>query len=112
MQRRARGVEYGKGGAMRRGGGLCLGGVVAVGVWAGAAPQRELADARIAFARAVGSPRADRVRGAIGEAEAALAAADREELEDPGGDHARDLAYVALRAAERARIAALYEADR
>jgi outer membrane protein OmpA-like peptidoglycan-associated protein len=70
-----------------------------------------LAQARAEMARAAQPPLLGRARSAWTEAEQALAEAERAEEDGPGAK-AEDAAYVALRMAERARLSALYEAER
>jgi flagellar motor protein MotB len=72
---------------------------------------KELVDARVAMKRARQSPMADRAPVPLAEAEDALAEAEYQAFKEPGRQEARDLAYVARRKAERARIAGLHEAD-
>jgi outer membrane protein OmpA-like peptidoglycan-associated protein len=73
-----------------------------------AATPRALAAAREELLRAGASPLTGEVAEAWGAAEEALAAAEAA-ADHPG---AEDAAYVALRMAERARLTALYVADR
>jgi outer membrane protein OmpA-like peptidoglycan-associated protein len=79
---------------------------------AAAAPPRDLTDAQRVLARAETGPFAELAEAEIQDAEAALAEAEREAFAEPGSTRAADSAYVALRAAERARIAARCGAER
>ena len=86
--------------------------VLALAGCAPAVPPRELTEAQRVLARAETGPFAELAGDAIGEAETDLAEAEREVDRDPGGVGAADSAYVALRAAERASLAARYGAER
>jgi outer membrane protein OmpA-like peptidoglycan-associated protein len=76
-----------------------------------AAPPKDLAAARSVLARVESCAFAGLAEDAIRDAEAALAEAERQADADPGGYDAADSAYVALRAAERAKVVATYGAD-
>lgn len=70
-------------------------------------PPGDLVEARIELLRVASSPLAEGAADAIAEAEAAITAAERE----PAGRSA-DAAYVALRLAQQAQIAAMVAAER
>ena len=70
-------------------------------------PARDLLEARAELGRVQASPQADLARSEIADAEAALSEAER-----AAGADAADDAYVARRMAQRAHLAALYEAER
>jgi hypothetical protein len=84
---------------------------LACGCAATSVPSRELVAARTEVARARWSPLAERALPELVEAEAALEEAEAEARVHPGSAAAEDVAYVARRKAERARIAGLYAAD-
>jgi hypothetical protein len=75
-------------------------------------PPRDLLEAEATLARAQASPFADQAADEIREAEAVLTAAERAARARPGMAATDDDAYVALRAAEKAEIAARYAAER
>jgi hypothetical protein len=75
-------------------------------------PPRALLAAQRTLARAEEAPFAGEVAGELAAAEAALSAAERAEAAHPGSALAAEEAYVALRTAEKAAVAARYAADR
>jgi outer membrane protein OmpA-like peptidoglycan-associated protein len=72
---------------------------------------RDLVEARAAASRASASPNANMACDELREAELALEAAEAAQRDDPEAGATRDLAYLALRKAERARIAGIYAAE-
>ncbi|HEY6878404.1 MAG TPA: OmpA family protein [Polyangiales bacterium] len=70
------------------------------------APPKELLDARAAYQRASGGLAAQQAPARLHTANNALGRAEQEFDEDGDSEHTRDLAYVAMRAAERAEIEA------
>jgi outer membrane protein OmpA-like peptidoglycan-associated protein len=72
----------------------------------------DLVDATRVLARAEASPLAESASEDLADAEAALSAAERDHEAHPGSVRAAESAYVALRVAERARLAGVYAADR
>src|SRR5262249_25336323 len=92
-----------------RGGAAAVWGLMA----GGAAPPRPATfpDAHSALERARTSTSASYSVAAFHEAEAALAAAEREEKKAPGSESAQEAAYIAERKADLARISGMYAAD-
>ena len=75
-------------------------------------PPRDLVAATHALAVAQASPYADAATEELADAEALLTAAERDQALRPTSFRAADSAYLARRAAELARLAGVYAADR
>jgi len=69
-------------------------------------PPPELLDARAAYIRVESGPTSQLKPDRVHEAKVALDKAERAYEDDPGGQETRDIAYLALRDAERAEVEA------